>query len=156
MIVNIEELVEILKKEKNKTIVFTNGCFDILHIGHVDYLKKAKKLGDILIVGINSDESIKKIKGNKRPILPLNSRMAILDSFKFVNYVIPFDEETPIKIIKKIKPNIHVKGGDYKIEEILEKEEVEKNGGKAIVIPLVYKISTSKIIEKILKLEGKE
>ena len=132
-------------------IVFTNGCFDIIHRGHVEYLNKAKKLGDILIVGINSDESIKKIKGNKRPIIPLYSRAYVLDNLKAVDFVVPFDEETPIELIKIIKPDVHVKGGDYKEEDLPEAEIVKSYGGEIKIIPLIEGFSTTKIIEWVLE-----
>ncbi len=137
-------------KSQNLKIVFTNGCFDILHRGHVEYLNKAKKLGDVLIVGINSDESVKKIKGDKRPIIPLYSRAYVLDNLKAVDFVVPFDEETPIELIKIIKPDVHVKGGDYKEEDLPEAEIVKGYGGEIKIIPLIEGYSTTKIINWIL------
>ncbi len=137
-------------KNQNLKIVFTNGCFDIIHRGHVEYLNKAKKLGDVLIVGINSDESVKKIKGDKRPIIPLYSRAYILDNLKAVDFVVPFDEETPIELIKIIKPDVHVKGGDYKEEDLPEAEIVKGYGGEIKIIPLIEGYSTTKIINWIL------
>ncbi len=122
-------------KAQNLKIVFTNGCFDILHKGHVEYLARAKKFGDILMVGINSDESIKKIKGAKRPIIPLESRIYVLNNLKPVDFVIPFDEETPINLIKIIKPDIHVKGGDYKEEDLPEAKIIKEYGGKVKILP---------------------
>ena len=145
----LEDIVRELKNQ-NLKIVFTNGCFDIIHRGHVEYLNKAKKLGDILIVGINSDKSIKKIKGNKRPIIPLYSRAYVLDNLKAVDFVVPFDEETPIELIKIIKPDVHVKGGDYKEEDLPEAEIVKSYGGEIKIIPLVEGFSTTKIIEWVL------
>ncbi len=137
-------------KSQNLKIVFTNGCFDIIHRGHVEYLNKAKKLGDVLIVGINSDESVKKIKGDKRPIIPLYSRAYVLDNLKAVDFVVPFDEETPIELIKIIKPDVHVKGGDYKEEDLPEAEIVKDYGGEIKIIPLIEGYSTTKIINWIL------
>ena len=137
-------------KSQNLKIVFTNGCFDILHRGHVEYLNKAKKLGDVLIVGINSDKSVKKIKGDKRPIIPLYSRAYVLDNLKVVDFVVPFDEETPIELIKIIKPDVHVKGGDYKEEDLPEAEIVKGYGGEIKIIPLIEGYSTTKIINWIL------
>ncbi|ACV24353.1 D-glycero-beta-D-manno-heptose 1-phosphate adenylyltransferase [Methanocaldococcus fervens] len=137
-------------KSQNLKIVFTNGCFDILHRGHIEYLNKAKKLGDVLIVGINSDESVKKIKGDKRPIIPLYSRAYVLDNLKAVDFVVPFDEETPIELIKIIKPDVHVKGGDYKEEDLPEAEIVKGYGGEIKIIPLIEGYSTTKIIKWIL------
>lgn len=138
-------------KKKSKRLVFTNGCFDILHRGHIEYLSKAKDLGDILIVAINSDESVKKIKGSNRPINSLNDRMFLLASLAFVDYVTYFEESTPIEIIKKIQPNIHVKGGDYRIEDLPEKKIIESYGGTIQILSFVEGYSTSSIIKKIKK-----
>ncbi len=150
MIVSLEELLRILEPlRKEKKIVFTNGCFDIIHAGHAHYLKEAKKLGDILIVGLNSDSSIRKIKGLKRPIIPQEMRAYLLDSLKPVDFVVIFDEETPIELIKAIKPDILVKGGDWDIDKIVGKDFVESYGGKVITIPFKFDISTTKIIEMI-------
>ncbi|AIJ04941.1 rfaE bifunctional protein [Methanocaldococcus bathoardescens] len=146
----LEDIVRELKSQ-NLKIVFTNGCFDIIHRGHVEYLNKAKKLGDILIVGINSDKSIKKIKGDKRPIIPLYSRAYVLDNLKAVDFVVPFDEETPIELIKIIKPDVHVKGGDYREEDLPEAEIVKSYGGEIKIIPLIEGFSTTKIIEWVLE-----
>ena len=143
----------LLKLKKNgKKVVFTNGCFDIIHRGHVEYLKKAKSLGDILVVGLNSDFSVRKIKGEKRPINNQLDRAVILSSFFFVDYVTIFEEETPLNLIKKILPDILVKGGDWSIENIVGKDVVEKNGGKVVTIEYLKGYSTSNIIEKIKNL----
>lgn len=147
---NISEIIKL--KNENKKIVFTNGCFDILHIGHIDYLKKAKQLGDILVIGINSDDSVKKNKGEKRPIVPEFERATIISSFFFVDYVVLFSEETPLNLITEIIPNILVKGADWEIEKIVGKEIVEKNGGKVIAIDLVPNRSTTNAIEKIISI----
>ena len=148
---SLREIVHIVNKLKSqgKTIVFTNGCFDLLHEGHIRYLAKAKKSGDILIVGLNSDNSVKKIKGQGRPILKEKERVTILSALEMINYVIVFEENTPINVIKKIKPHYHVKGGDYKLENLKEKKAVEMFGGRIKIISLVKGKSTSKIIEKI-------
>lgn len=155
MIVSRKKLKEIIKKLKKegKKIVFTNGCFDLIHKGHIYLLKEAKKLGDVLIVGLNSDSSIKKIKGKGRPILKEKERSFIIDNIKGVDYVVIFNEKTPFKLIKEIKPDILVKGGDYKEEEIVGGEFVKKRKGKVIIIPYLNGFSTSKIIERI-KHEG--
>ncbi len=142
-------------KKQGKKVVFTNGCFDILHAGHIEILKKAKEKGDILIVGLNSDKSIKKIKGRKRPIMDEKDRALILDSIKFVDYVVLFDEETPYNLIKEIKPDVLVKGSDYKINEVVGADIVIKNGGEVFLVPLLKGKSTSKIIEEVLKRYGK-
>ena len=151
-IINIEELKKIVNelKNQNKIIVTTNGIFDILHIGHIRYLKKAKKLGDVLIIAINSDSSTKQIKGPKRPLNNENDRMEALAALECVDYVIIFNEENPIKILEEIKPNIHVKGGDYKIDKIIEKDVVEKNNGKVVLIPEVKGYSTTDLIKRII------
>ena len=114
-------------KLTKKKIVFTNGCFDLIHYGHINYLKKAKELGDILIVGLNSDDSIKRIKGSSRPIKKIKSRLAVLESIKYIDLVITFNEDTPIELIKNIKPDILVKGGDYKEDEIIGREYAKRN-----------------------------
>ncbi len=131
-------------KSKNKKIVFTNGCFDILHVGHVRYLFEAKKLGDFLIVAINSDESVKKLKGNSRPIVPENDRLEIIAALEFVDCVIMFKEETPYNIISLIKPDVLVKGGDYKKEDIVGNDIVPK----VVTIPLVEGKSTTNILQR--------
>lgn len=151
IIENRQELskkIQSLKKE-GKKIVFTNGCFDIIHVGHVTYLSKAKFLGDVLVVGINSDSSVKKLKGVTRPINDLASRMVVLDSLKSVDLVVPFEEDTPIALIELIKPNIHVKGGDYKEDQLVESKVVKTNGGKVVIIPFVNGYSVTTLLGKI-------
>ncbi len=145
----IEIKAEKLRSE-GKKIVFTNGCFDILHKGHVSYLKKAKELGDILVIGVNSDRSIKSIKGEKRPILPQDERAFILSALEMIDYVVIFDEDTPYELIKRVKPHILVKGGDWDINNIVGKDIVESYGGKVLNIPFVEGKSTTNIIERIL------
>lgn len=134
---------------KNKKIVFTNGCFDILHRGHVDYLKKAKMLGDILVVGLNSDESVKKLKGNDRPINTQSDRMEILKAMKYIDYVIIFEQDTPYELIEKIQPDILVKGGDYRLNAVVGKDIVERRGGMVKILPFLAEKSTTNIISKI-------
>ena len=144
--------IKVLRKsfrEQNKKVVFTNGVFDLIHAGHVDYLTKAKVLGDILIVGMNSDESVKRIKGDKRPILLEDERAFVISSLKPVDYVVLFDEDTPQKLIDDIVPDILVKGADWSIDKIVGRETVEKNGGEVKTIEFVNLQSTSKIIELI-------
>jgi len=151
-VVSLNEVLKELEPFRGKKkIVFTNGCFDILHAGHVHYLNECKKLGDILIVGINSDGSIRRLKGEKRPILPLELRAYTLSNLCSVDYVVPFEEDTPYNLIKEIKPDILVKGGDWKPELIVGREIVESYGGKVITIPFKFDISTSKIIGRILE-----
>lgn len=134
-----------------KKIVFTNGCFDIIHQGHVEYLIKAAKLGDLLIVGLNTDESVKKIKGDNRPIQDQETRAKVLASMYFVTYVVLFNEDTPYNLIKSIQPDILVKGGDYETSDIVGYDIVKKKGGQVITIPLVKGHSTTGIIKKLLK-----
>jgi len=141
-------LVELLRSNKQK-IVFTNGCFDILHPGHIDYLQKAKNLGDVLILGLNSDKSIKSLKGVDRPINKLSDRLKMLDALEAVDFIIEFDEETPIKLITMICPDVLVKGGDYTLKTIIGSEFVLDSGGKVEVIPFLEGYSTTKLIEKI-------
>lgn len=138
-------------KSENKKVVFTNGCFDLVHAGHVDYLSKAKEMGDVLIVGLNSDSSVKKIKGPKRPILKESERKFILSNLKPVDYIVIFDEDTPEKLIKELVPDILVKGADWKLENIVGKDVVLGNGGEIKTIKFTSDQSTTKIIEEIVK-----
>jgi D-beta-D-heptose 7-phosphate kinase/D-beta-D-heptose 1-phosphate adenosyltransferase len=148
-----KKLIKIIKilKAKGKRIVFTNGCFDLLHIGHVRYLEKAKILGDILVVGMNSDSSVRKLKGPKRPLLPARERAEILSALGCVDYVTIFDELDPLRLITSLQPNVLVKGGDWAKEQIVGGEVVEKSGGEVVIIPYVKGASTSDLIETILK-----
>ena len=156
-IISREELKKIRKdlKEKGKKVVFTNGCFDLIHAGHVDYLTKAKEFGDVLIVAVNSDESIRRIKGKTRPITPLSERGFVLSNLKAVDYVTPFEEDTPFEIIKDLVPDILVKGADWSIENIVGRDTVESNGGEVKTIEFVNNQSTSNIIKIILERFGK-
>lgn len=151
-ILNIEELKEVLniirnKKNENKRIVFTNGCFDILHRGHVEYLQKARELGDLLILGLNSDLSVKKLKGENRPINNEEDRAIVLSALECVDFVIIFDEDTPFELIKIVNPDILVKGGDYKIENVVGREFAKET----ILIDFVDGYSTTKTIKSINK-----
>jgi len=147
----LKELSKIIAGEKLKgeTIVFTNGCFDIIHSGHIHTLSGAKVLGSKLIVGVNSDNSVKRLKGEKRPIQSENERALIIAALSFVDFVIIFEEDTPFNLIKTLKPNILVKGGDYKITEIVGADIVLKNGGTVEMIPFLTGFSTTNTIEKI-------
>lgn len=138
-------------KTEGKKIVFTNGCFDIIHSGHIYYLSEAKKLGDLLIIGLNSDDSVRRLKGNERPINNETDRALVLDSLKFVDYVTIFDEDTPYDLINLIKPDFLVKGGDYKADEVVGADIVQTNGGKVVIIPFVQGKSTTSIIQKLKK-----
>lgn len=146
-------MAEVKEWKKNKLkIVFTNGCFDILHVGHVDYLEKAKNLGDRLIIGLNTDLSVKKLKGTSRPIVGQGARSRIIASLAFVDAVILFEEETPLELIRVILPDILVKGGDYSIGNIIGSDIVISNGGKVKTINFVDGFSTTQLIEKIKQL----
>ena len=147
----LPESVEIATtwKETGKKIVWTNGCFDLLHYGHIVYLAKARELGDRLIVGLNSDLSVKRLKGANRPILDETTRAIKLASFAFIDLVVVFEEDTPLKCIEMISPSYLVKGGDYQIHEIIGSTFVQKNGGKVVTIPFEKGHSSSDIIRKI-------
>lgn len=133
----------------NNRVIFTNGCFDILHLGHIDYLIKARKLGDVLIIGLNTDNSVKKLKGEKRPVNNQNARALLLASLEFVDFVILFDEETPMNLIKMITPEVLVKGGDYTIESVVGADFVLNYGGTVEIIPFLEGYSTTAIINNL-------
>ena len=140
-------------KARGEKIVMTNGCFDILHQGHVSYLENARKLGDRLIVAVNTDDSVKRLKGESRPINNLNARMAVLAGLASVDWVVSFDEDTPQRLIGEILPDLLVKGGDYKPEEIAGSKEVWANGGDVRVLNFENGCSTTNVIEKIKALK---
>lgn len=153
-LITLRTLSERLKcARKGKKVVFTNGCFDVLHSGHVRYLKKARSLGDMLIVGLNSDSSVKKIKGKGRPILPESERAEILSALEAVNYVVLFIDATPEKLIEKIVPDVLAKGADWKEDDIVGADVVKAAGGRVARVRLVKGKSTTNIIEKIKKLK---
>lgn len=137
------------ERNQGKKIVMTNGCFDLLHVGHISSLKYAKELGDILLVAINDDDSVRKLKGETRPIFPVNMRMEMLSELKVVDYVISFSEQNALSVITMLKPDIYVKGGDYDLKETPEGIEVLNYGGKVESTPLVTGVSTTLIINKI-------
>ena len=153
-----DELRDILQglKRSGKRIVFTNGCFDILHIGHIRCLVEAKKEGDILIVALNSDRSIRSIKGPSKPFTPEAERAEILSALACVDYVVIFDEPDPLELISSLKPNILVKGGDWTPETTIGREVVEGMGGKVVIIPQIEGVSTSAIVDRIVKKGGKK
>lgn len=138
-------------RKKKKIIVFTNGCFDILHRGHVQYLQAAKKCGDILVVGLNSDASIRKIKGPRRPIVNQQGRSEVLSALASVDYVVIFDEDTPYHLINAVKPDCLVKGADWKGKEVVGSDIVKQNGGRIKLIKYTANNSTTNIIESVLK-----
>lgn len=150
-IIKINKLAEYLAawREAKKTIVFTNGCFDVLHRGHVEYLAEAKTFGDVLIVGLNSDESVRRLKGSSRPYFNQADRAYILSQLISVDAVVVFFEDTPYNLIKLVEPDILVKGGDYQIHEICGRDIVENTGGKVFNIRLIPGHSTTNLIKKI-------
>jgi rfaE bifunctional protein nucleotidyltransferase chain/domain len=145
----LKEKVQALKRA-GKSIVFTNGCFDFLHVGHVRYLKAAKAQGDVLVVGLNSDGSVRKIKGPRRPVVPEDERAEILASLACVDFVTLFDEPDPAMLIRLLMPDVLVKGADWATEAIVGRDIVESAGGRVVRIPLTEGVSTSGMIEKIL------
>ena len=136
---------------EGKKVVFTNGCFDLLHLGHVHVFKQAKKLGDVLIVAVNDDRSIKTIKGDSRPIFPLVERLEILEAIEYIDYLVSFSEETPQKVISTLLPDVLVKGEDWKRDEVVGRKEVEEAGGEVVLVPLCEGQSTTSILEKIVR-----
>ncbi len=150
-IVSLEVLIQKVRnlRQENKKIVMTNGCFDILHSGHVDYLSKARQMGDVLIVAVNSDESVRTIKGNSRPVNTANDRMTVLSGLHAVDWLVEFDQETPEAVIKELLPDILVKGGDYKPEEVVGGDTVCANGGEVRIVEFLGSYSTSNLISKI-------
>ena len=137
------------RRNRKEVVVFTNGCFDILHLGHTRYLEQAKKLGDVLVVGLNSDDSVRRLKGPGRPITPAHERSEMLAALRSVDYVCTFSEDTPLELIKKIKPDILVKGGDWPVEKIAGADFVQQSGGKVLSLPFVERHSTTDIIQRI-------
>ncbi len=135
-------------REEGKRIVFTNGCFDILHPGHLEILEKSRGMGDCLFVGLNSDDSVRRLKGAHRPVQSLESRAAILSSLRFVDCVIPFSEDTPLLLIDKILPDVLVKGGDYTESQVIGAQTVIENGGRVEIVPLIKGYSTTSIVKK--------
>lgn len=146
----MQRLIHNLKKN-GKRIVFTNGCFDILHVGHVRYLEQAKSLGDVLVVGINGDRSVRGLKGPRRPILPVEERGEILSGLGCTDYITVFDEPTPFELISLLRPDVLVKGGDWTPEQVVGREVVEGSGGRVVILPFVEGSSTTNIIDVILE-----
>ena len=139
-------------REKNKKIVFTNGCFDIIHPGHIDYLSQARDLGDILVLGLNTDQSVRRLnKGSNRPINDERTRAYVLAGLASVDLIVFFDEETPYNLIKLLQPNVLVKGKDYEVEKIIGFDILKENGGEVITIPFLEGYSTSSLIKKIIE-----
>jgi rfaE bifunctional protein nucleotidyltransferase chain/domain len=138
----------------NKKVVFTNGCFDLIHPGHIDYLRKAKACGDILIIGLNSDASIQRLKGKERPINDFYFRSSILAALEFVDYIVKFEDDTPLFLIKQISPNILIKGSDYTVDKIVGAKEVLEKGGEVKTIDFLEGFSSTSIINKIKNLNS--
>lgn len=147
---SVKRLLE-SERQKGRTIVFTNGCFDLLHVGHVKYLQKARRLGDLLVLGLNSDASIRRLKGPKRPLIDQDERAHILAALDCIDYVVIFDEDTPLELIREVRPHILVKGGDYQADQVVGKDVVESYGGRVELITFVDGKSTTNIVEKILQ-----
>lgn len=149
-LLSLKEFLEIRKKikQEGKKLVFTNGCFDIIHRGHVSYLNRAKALGDYLVVALNSDDSVRRLKGEGRPINKLEDRAFVVANLKAVDFVVSFDEDTPFEIISAIIPDVLVKGGDWQVDQIIGRDVVEANGGKVYSLPYVENYSTTMIINK--------
>lgn len=151
----MSDVREILEMAGGKKIVFTNGVFDILHAGHVGYLEQARQLGEFLVVGLNSDESVRRLgKGPNRPVNPIGDRARVIGALRCVDAVIVFAEDTPESLISQLKPDIHVKGGDYKKEDLPETQIVEGYGGQVVILPFLEGRSTTRIIEKMNSSEG--
>lgn len=150
MILSPEEIKDVVvrARRQGKKIVFTNGCFDILHKGHISLLSKAATFGDTLVIGLNSDDSVRRLKGETRPLQDWSSRAAVLDALKMVDYVIGFEEDTPLNLIETIEPDVLVKGGDYDAGEVVGAEVVRNRGGEVVIIPLEEGYSTSAIERK--------
>lgn len=152
-LISPEKLLPVIQnyQAKNKKVVWTNGCFDILHVGHIKYLKQAKTLGDLLVLGLNSDNSIKSLKGEHRPVFNENDRVTVMNAVVYVDYIVLFDNPSPLDIIKILKPDIYAKGGDYTLDTIEQNERwlVDSYGGEIQILPIVPGVSTSDIIEKI-------
>jgi len=146
-------LIAVLSEQraKGRRIVFTNGCFDILHVGHARYLAQARALGDLLVVGLNSDVSVRGLKGSSRPLVPEDERAEMLAHLDSVDYVCLFSESRPDALIEIVKPHIHAKGGDYRVEDLPEAEVVRRNGGDIVILPLVEGRSTTNIIARVLE-----
>ncbi len=136
-------------RQERKAVVFTNGCFDILHAGHIHLFQEAKKYGDILFVAVNDDLSVRNLKGPARPIFPLNERLEVLEAIETIDYLVAFSQDTPRELIKVLLPDVLVKGGDWKPDEVVGREEVEGAGGKVIIVPYLPGRSSSEILEKI-------
>ncbi len=142
------------ERSEGKKVAFTNGCFDILHAGHVQYLNEARKAGDLLILGLNSDASVRAIKGEKRPLIPQGERAEVVAALAAVDYVTLFEEPTPLTLIEYLRPDLLVKGGDWKEESVVGRDAVRSWGGRVVIVPMTEGVSTTNIVEKILRTYG--
>lgn len=149
-VLDAESAADFLRERRTggRTAVFTNGCFDILHPGHLEILEQASTMGDMLVVGINTDDSVRRLKGSGRPVQPLSSRAAVLSCIRFVDCVVPFEEDTPLKLIALLRPDVLVKGGDYTPETVVGAAEVQGYGGKVSIVPLLQGFSTTGILRR--------
>jgi D-beta-D-heptose 7-phosphate kinase/D-beta-D-heptose 1-phosphate adenosyltransferase len=152
---NLKQELDRLRRE-GKKIAFTNGCFDILHVGHTRYLRQAREKGDVLVLALNSDSSVRQIKGEKRPLIPQDERADLLACLEFVDYITIFDETTPLELILFLKPDVLIKGGDWAEDQIVGRDEVKSWGGTVATIPEIPGASTTNIVEKILTIYGKK
>lgn len=150
----LDTLLPILEteKSKDKKIVFTNGCFDLIHVGHIRYLQKARSFGDILVIAVNADQTVMNLKGQGRPVVPASERMEVLAAFGFCDYVFEFAEPTPLEVISRILPDVLAKGGDWALDQIVGRAVVEANGGRVKRVAFTKGRSTTNVIEKILSL----
>ncbi|WP_051261188.1 D-glycero-beta-D-manno-heptose 1-phosphate adenylyltransferase [Desulfovibrio inopinatus] len=151
-IVDCETCIALLRpRRERETIVFTNGCFDLLHPGHVDLLERARAFGHILVLGLNTDSSVQRLKGPSRPVTPLADRALVLSGLSSVDYIVAFDEDTPFELISKIAPDVLIKGGDYTLDQIVGRDVVEQRGGTVYSLPLLPGYSTTATIARILQ-----
>jgi D-beta-D-heptose 7-phosphate kinase/D-beta-D-heptose 1-phosphate adenosyltransferase len=152
-VVKLDELLELVKTARaaGERIVMTNGCFDILHAGHAAYLSQARALGDRLIVAVNDDDSVKRLKGPERPVNPLMQRMAVLSALESVDWVFAFEQDTPAEVIERIGPDVLVKGGDYRMDQVVGADTVKQRGGEVVILPFLDGCSTTSIINSIRK-----
>ena len=152
-IIERSELIPIIAglKQEGKRVVFTNGCFDLLHVGHIRYLRAAREEGDLLVLGLNSDRSMRELKGENRPLIPQEERAELLAALSMVDFIVIFDEPTPLELIREVRPDVLVKGGDWKKEDIVGGSEVEAFGGRVVVVPEIPGRSTSNLIAEIAR-----
>ena len=157
-VLSLSQLLSTVRRlrRQGRTIAFTNGCFDLLHVGHLDVLERVKQKADCLIVGLNSDSSVRRLKGQGRPLVPAGERARLLAALKPVDYVILFSEETPLKLIRAIRPNLLAKGGDWRPDQIVGQKIVSSSGGRILVVPFRKNHSTSGIVRRIQRLRGEK